>query len=949
MSSRTATLRLQLIDSVQGPAKGVVSSLNGVDGALARLGKRGTPEVRRLTKQFEYLQKKAASMSQFTASRRSLKAISSELRAAQSNVGRLQKILQTAPRKTQKMQQDIVAAKKALAATTATFKEQGAAVRGAEQALRRYGINGRAAIGGAQKSIRNEIASTIREMRRLDQEARKSKPPRRLPPAERAVGGSSVAYETAVAIGGGTIASAGRRVFERSFMENIEFDRVAAYQGALGSFTPEDRKALNTQAEKIGGDTRFSNPDVVEAQTRILQGGIRDPKIIMDLTEKVTDYALAMGTTLEEAAETVRGAASSKRINLGDAKEIGKFVDNLVWMAKNGGMNDEDVRQFMKYGGASTTAAGLPDDYMQTIGMVLRRSGMRGDEAGVFARSMSAKLVAPTQKGRTALAAMGIDFNDFVTMPERLNERGIEVMMKERFQARLTDEMRKQVSDLMVEEFADPETGEMRSVLSDAGEFSARMGEILGPLFMDKKGKMAASDADKLGSALRDFHKFSAESVDSVGIFNAIMNKDPSLISSNAFFTDKQGGRAASIAQQWPAFLQLLDTMRNTPAGIANKIGVEANSGIYGDWTKLTGTVETAMLKIGQDWEFASRPLINKTNEVIDGFIGLSENTRRLIEAFGAAIAVAGGVAAFRAGTGLLGRFLPGGATGAAAGNAVTGAAAAAGGASLSARVASLLSKFALPLAAATTLGRGSIVDDEKLKAKLKASLPGPTPGQTVAREINKQKVADLQSETRSATVAWPFAAQQGMREYTAALQQGGDQAEAEAARIAEDIEAHLNIVANPDVNTGRLERALAIARQLAAALRGEALGGGSAPSGSTDPASNNTLKFGGPRAKGGPVKRGVTYPVGGSGIELFTPNQDGQITPAAEISSYGQSPVILHLTQRLEINGSSAADLRKIAADAANEAVAALNEALGTKLSRSNQTAFSGMNYKGA
>ena len=36
MVTRTAALRLQLLDSVSGPARGVASSLSGIDKAIAR-------------------------------------------------------------------------------------------------------------------------------------------------------------------------------------------------------------------------------------------------------------------------------------------------------------------------------------------------------------------------------------------------------------------------------------------------------------------------------------------------------------------------------------------------------------------------------------------------------------------------------------------------------------------------------------------------------------------------------------------------------------------------------------------------------------------------------------------------------------------------------------------------------------------------------------------------
>lgn len=228
------------------------------------------------------------------------------------------------------------------------------------------------------------------------------------------------------------------------------------------------------------------------------------------------------------------------------------------------------------------------------------------------------------------------------------------------------------------------------------------------------------------------------------------------------------------------------------------------------------------------------------------------------------------------------------------------------------------------------------------------------TEGQQPVIDVERQK--KLQSEMAAATVSWPFAAQQGMRDYLAALTAGGDQAETEAARIGEQIKTELTVMANPDVNTGRLERALGIARELAAAIRG--IG---AVSGAAGPASSNT-KFGGPRAKGGPVQGGKSYLVGERGPELFTPSRSGRIIPkvptvgadaaggsrdhgggdARQIAVKVEVPV--QITQH--INAGSAADLKRLAEQAATAVSSAVTGVLSRQLDRSAQVAFGNLRY---
>lgn len=913
MTSRTATLRLQLIDSVSGPSKGAASALRGVDGALSRFGKGGTPEIKRLVKQLEHLQKKAGTIEEFTAQRRGFKDLSTQMAAARSNVARLEQSLKNATKPTAKMKAELESAKVQLKVTSQAFREQGAAVRGAEKALQSYGVAGRRGISSSQQAIRNEIAKTIRDMRRLDQESRK-RPPRQ-PPGRRPPGGGSPAYDAAATLGGGYVAYQGRNIAQKSFFTGVDFNQAAEYQAALGDFKGDDRKALNRQAEKIGGETRFSNVDVVRAQTTVLQRGIRDTKQIMDLTQKVTDYALALGVTLEEGADAVTGAALTKRIDLNDAKAIGGFVDFMVWMAKNGGMSNEDVSQFIKYAGGPTTGAKLPDEYMAAMGMILRRSGVRGDEAGVFGRSASSKLVAPTQKGRDALAAMGIDFNKFTAI-DAMNTEGVGIMMKNKFGARLTPEMKSAVDELIKNgEFADPETGESRSVISDSGEFVSQMSSILGPLFQDKKGKIPAQDAKALAKALADYQKYSIDSVDAVGLMNAIAASNPTLGNLNAFFTDKQGGRANMIFQQWGLFQQLLGMMNNVPGGVANKIGTEANQGIYGDWTKLTGTVETALLRISQDWEFATRPLIRTADTIIDGFTNLSDSTRRLIEAFGAAVAVFGGYAAAKAGASLLGGVLGGGESGgaaAAAWNTVKGGARFLGpiGAGITGwQIGSYLGEGAQEVGSIAA-GKHWMPKDQEDVDQLRA-----------LAEEKRKKIAEIRGNSKMPEMA---------ENLVRPIQQDLDMLE-------NRIRAFDELKVKPQIDTSSIDAAQAKANLLKDTLARW----GAVPSGSSAP---STPDVAGARARGGPVLGGRSYLVGERGPELFTPGRSGGITPNHALGSGGG--VVVHAPIKLVFHGATALDVKRAATEAAQAVVATLTTGLDQKLNRASQTSFSNVSY---
>lgn len=942
MVTRTAALRLQLIDSASGPAKGTTAALKGLEKTLSNLGKSGTPEVRKLGKEFDYLQRKSKAVGEFRELRRGLKDTSREMQAAQANVQRLERAFQAATKPTKKMEADLRSARSALKLATAAFREQGVAVRNAENALRSFGLAGRTGITRSQREIRSQLAQTIRKMRELDREARKPRPQR--------VGGGggqrSVAVESAIAAGGAATVHTSKRAAAKGFNDAVEYNRAKAYRDALGYdvFNPSGINSMNKQAEQIGKDTRFTNSDVVLAQTSVLQGGVRDAKMIMNMVGPITDYALAMGVTLEEAAETIRASSQIRNIPMQDIEGIKTFVDQLVWMAKNAGMNDSDVRQYIRYGGGAMRSVGLSDPVANAMGVILRRSGYAGDEAGVFTRTAAAKLGAPTNPGRLALQAMGLNFDDYVTQPDAFKVRGIDKLMQENFGIRIEKALQDKITSYLDEAtFFNEELNEDMPVGSDRGQFTSGVMDILDPALKGMTPKDRAAVAKKLG----DFHKFSAESVNSEQLLMDIIKSSPTLAQLNAFFTQRQGARANILSQRLPEFLQAIELMKNTPEGITNKIGTKANEGLYGDYTRATGAVENALIQIVEDWETPIRGVLVAVDDIATEFTNLSETTRRLIEAVGVAVIALAGFAAWRSGMGLLGRIVGGGA----ASNASSVAAgSAAGGILGNLAKGSIWKKGAGVLG---LLGAAYSADQMKKEAMGSSSLYAPSlfdvgslasgAMQHWFKQAQEQSSpsagAGLSNKIQSEMQNWPIAAQQGIQGYLQALTNGGAEAEVKAQQIADETKRILSFEANPTVATASLERALDLARQLAAVLRTEKTGGGSTNvSGST--------QVGGTRAAGGPVQKGKTYAVGGSGVELFTAGADGFVTPSqAGGVSAGLPGVAVHIENHFRLGGSGA-DIIKQAEAAAEAAVRSALNQLDRQLKRSSQTTFANLSY---
>jgi len=368
---------------------------------------------------------------------------------------------------------------------------------------------------------------------------------------------------------------------------------------------PKDlqERLLVPQAKRIGQDTQFTNLDVVKAQTKAMQG--LPPQYTAQLraevgaaiTESVKNYALVMEADLETSSEAIRTFLQTTNKDISTKEkavaEATRATNLLVKMAKLGGMNDEDVQQYMKFGAATGTAAGLSDTTLAALGAIGRRGGLRGDELGVFVRSVSSKLVAPTSKGMDALTAAGIDYNKFTSMPGGLSVPTMEAFMKRRFGKGFSADQKERLTDLL----EDSETVGRRD------DFIQRVSAIVGEGFKGKGGKTRAQDAQKIAKAVGDFYRLSVESVDAEGLLDEIM-KNPKMTIAllNAMFTDKHGGKGSILASKWNEFganKKELSGVAGDPE-FAKRKADEIMGGLGGSFERLKGAVENLTLSIGE-------------------------------------------------------------------------------------------------------------------------------------------------------------------------------------------------------------------------------------------------------------------------------------------------------------------------------------------------------------
>lgn len=636
MTVKTSSLVIRLVDQLSGPSKKAAAALDQVGKAS-----KGLDEAKKRAADF------TKAVEKFGKTKDAFSAANKGFRDAQARVKALAEQMRAAGEPSKKLAADYKRAQQAVSAASATFRQQREAFVGARRAVEGFGAN-ISRLGQAERSMKAGIDAANRSLREQERLLARTKQAAQRSAARReamgVAGGATGAY----------VAYRGKQLAERAIVSAAEFDIGVRAQRAYAGISAEDQnKYLIPQAKRIGQDTQFSNLDVVHAQTAVMQGlpeNMPRAQVAKSIVDEAKNYALAMRADMTESAEAIRGflASTGKDISTPEKAiaEARRASNMSIRMAKLGGMSDEDVQQFWKYGGASGTVAGLSDETKGAMAVGLRRAGVRGDESGVFLRSAAGKLVAPTQKGLAALGSVGIDYSKYSKMPGGLSVDALEGKFKQDFGKGFTPEIRENLAGIL----DDTET------INDRGAFTAAVSDAVSGLFeKTQKGKMKASDRQTLAKKVGEFHKFSVESVDAEGLLAAILSKDPTLGVLNAFFTDRQGGRGAMLAKAFGQFQEDRTSLSNTPDDFGKKIADEMMAGLGGAFERLKGSVETFTQSMGEANAKWLTFTFDGIGNAIDAISNMSEPARRVATAMGLAATALGGYGAFKMIAGLTG------------------------------------------------------------------------------------------------------------------------------------------------------------------------------------------------------------------------------------------------------------------------------------------------------
>ena len=410
---------------------------------------------------------------------------------------------------------------------------------------------------------------------------------------ERAAGAMNKLGAAMMLFGGSTAAHSVKSFAGASAVTYRSFDDLVRYQRAIMGISPDEQKPFISQALSMGSKTPYNDIQVLEAQLSLVQRGV-NKDFVRPIVEVASQYAQAMNASLPEAAKTIEGIIFSTGKSVEDAESALKVakstVDRAVKLAKIGGLDDEDIRQLYKYGGQSGSVGGLSDGTFGAMAALMRRSNIRGDEAGVAIRAIAGRLVSPTTKALAAYNTMGIDVSKYMPAGTSMSADTVSQMVKQKFGKTLTRSQMAKLGGL----FDDPDQiGSMES-------FSTGATDILKSSFLNKKGKLGVQDSQKLSKALNEYYRLSVSKFDSEGLLRAIIASNPSLAQANSIFGVQQGGRFMSIGGHLHEFEDYKKKLDTVPEGFAQSIGDERMGGFAGALTRAEGAVKNFETALGR-------------------------------------------------------------------------------------------------------------------------------------------------------------------------------------------------------------------------------------------------------------------------------------------------------------------------------------------------------------
>lgn len=191
----------------------------------------------------------------------------------------------------------------------------------------------------------------------------------------------------------------------------MDFEATMSEVKAITGATGDELKALEADARRLGGSTKFTATQVGQLQIAYARLGF-STREILDATEATLDLAAATGEDLAKSADiagaTVRGFGL-------DASETKRVTDVMASSFNKSALSLENFTESMKYVAPIAKAAGATVEETTAMLGVLADAGVRGSQAGTSLRKIFTDMTRdgrPLKERLQELATRGITLAD---------------------------------------------------------------------------------------------------------------------------------------------------------------------------------------------------------------------------------------------------------------------------------------------------------------------------------------------------------------------------------------------------------------------------------------------------------------------------------------------------------------------------------------------------------
>lgn len=185
---------------------------------------------------------------------------------------------------------------------------------------------------------------------------------------------------------------------------SMDFDDSMRKVMATTNATEVEFKSLQSTAEQMGAQTRYSASEAAEAMNYMALAGWKSQQIIEGIPG-VLSLAAASGEGLGLVSDILTDGLTAMGKGAGDAAQ---FVDVLAAASSNSNTTVGMLGQAFAYAAPLAGSLGYQvEDLALAIGL-MSNAGIKGEKAGTAIRSILTRLVKPTRESKKAMDELGI-------------------------------------------------------------------------------------------------------------------------------------------------------------------------------------------------------------------------------------------------------------------------------------------------------------------------------------------------------------------------------------------------------------------------------------------------------------------------------------------------------------------------------------------------------------